>query len=176
MWLSEIHASLLLYIRIQEYSKDEVRPWIRSCSRLEGQGSLSWGSWISSQFSWSLFLIRTSCSSSRYDSPISNARAVSLACLNGGIDVWACIRMEEGFHLTERTEGRIESLEKTEHSGTDMLSGILKDLIHTSGVMSTWMGVESCLPTLTLWAYQVTGQLWFENRNCSGVTLCSCLP
>lgn len=54
------------------------------------------------------------------------------------------------FHLTERTGERIENPEKTEHLGTDALSGILKDLIDTSRVMSTWMGVESCLPTLTL--------------------------
>lgn len=44
------------------------------------------------------------------------------------------------FHLTERTGWRIENLEKTEHLGTDILSGISKDLIHTSGVMSTWHG------------------------------------
>lgn len=128
-------------------------PWMRSCGRLEGQGNLRWGSWISSWFSWrGLFLTRTSYSSSRCCSPISNTRAVSLACPNWGIDVWVRIGTEVEFHLTERTAGRTENPEKTEHLRTDALSGILKDLIHTSRVMSTWVGVESCLPTLTLWA------------------------
>lgn len=126
---------------------------MRSCSRLEGQGSQSWDSWISSRFSWrSLCLIRTSCSSSRWCSPISKARFVSLAHLNWGIDIWACTRTDVEFHLTEGIGWRIENPEKTEHLGTDVLSGISKDLIHTSGVMSTWMGLENCLPTLTLWA------------------------
>lgn len=50
------------------------------------------------------------------------------------------------FNLTERTENP----EKTEHFGTDVLSGILKDLKHTSGVISVWTGIESCLPALIL--------------------------
>lgn len=50
----------------------------------------------------------------------------------------------------KNSAGVLRPPEKTEHFGTGALSGTLKDIIHTSGVTSTSMSVENCLPTVAL--------------------------
>lgn len=150
---------------------------MRSCGSLKGQESLRWGSWVRSKFSWrSLFVIINSCTSSRCCSSISNTRPVSLACPNWGIDVWTRIRTELEFHLTERTEERIENLEKTGHMGTDDFSAILtRPYTYLRGNGCVDGCGELFARSYTL-SYQDTGQLWYENWNHSSVTLHSHLP